>query len=174
MMTSDTRPDPETVRQQVLLAARLTPHRSLGRRGFIILMVFICLVSFIAGLAFWLMGAWPVFGFFGLDVLLVWWAFRVNFRQARAFEEVRVTYDEVKIRRVSHRGHVVVWSFNPVWVRIDRQIHEEFGLERLYLTARGRRVSLGSFLGAEEKERFDKVLTAALSEARRGPTYNTL
>src|SRR3984957_17535676 len=89
-----------------LFSALLTPHRSLNRTGFLVLMGFLSAISFAAGLAFLLMGAWPVFGFFGLDVLLIYWAFRVNFRRARASEEITVTPSELRVRRVSHRGHV--------------------------------------------------------------------
>src|SRR5665213_4620615 len=92
-------PDPA---EQMLFSARLTPHRSLSRGGFIALMAFVCIVSFAAGVAFWMMGAWPVFGFFGLDVLLIYWAFRINFRRAKATEEISVTSSELRIRRVSH------------------------------------------------------------------------
>jgi uncharacterized membrane protein len=129
-------------------------------------------VSFIAGLAFLLMGAWPVFGFFGLDVLVVYWAFRVNFKRSQATEEITITPSELRIRRVSHRGHVVEWVLNPLWVQLDRKIHAEFGIEKLYLVSRGRRVGIANFLGADEKASFAKALTAALQAARRGPTYN--
>lgn len=158
--------------RRVLLAAKLVPHRSLNRTGFLVLMIALCGVSFAAGVAFLLMGAWPVFGFLGLDVLGIYWAFRVNFRRARAFEEVHVSYAECRIRRVGHRGDVVEWSFNPLWVRIEREVHEEFGVERLYLVARGHRISLGRFLGPNEKESFYNALMPALREAWRGPTYN--
>ena len=81
------------------------------------------------------MGAWPVFGFFGLDVLAVYWAFRINFRRARATEEISVTPSELRVRRVSHRGHVAEWVLNPLWVQLDQKIHAEFGIERLYLVS---------------------------------------
>jgi uncharacterized membrane protein len=158
--------------QPELFSALLTPHRSLSRTGFLVLMGFICAVSFAAGLAFLLMGAWPVFGFFGLDVLVIWWAFRINFRDARATEEISVTHFELRVRRVSHRGHVVEWVLNPLWVQIDQKTHAEFGIEKLYLVSRGRRVSVASFLGPDEKASFAKALTAALQAAKRGPTYN--
>ena len=90
-------PDP----QPELFSALLTPHRSLNRAGFVVLMSFLSVVSFVAGVAFWMMGAWPVFGFFGLDVLAVYWAFRINFRHARASEEIRITSSELRVRRVS-------------------------------------------------------------------------
>lgn len=156
----------------LLLAARLSPHRSLGRTGFAVLMALISLVSFAAGLLFCAIGAWPVFGFLALVVAAIWGAFRINFARARAFEEVDVSYDEVRVRRVDHHGRRLEWRFNPLWVRIDCESHAEFGVERLYLVSRGHCISLASFLGAEQKESFYKVLIAALNEARRGPTYN--
>jgi uncharacterized membrane protein len=160
--------------QPELFSALLTPHRSLNRTGFLVLMVFLSVVSFAAGLAFLLMGAWPVLGFFGLDVLAIYWAFRVNFLRARASEEISVTQSELRVRRVSHRGHVVEWVLNPLWVQLDQKTHAEFGIEKLYLVSKGRRVSIASFLGPDEKASFAKTLLAALQAARRGPTYNPL
>src|ERR1700731_1003489 len=135
-------------------------------------MAFLRMVSFAAGLAFLLMGAWPVFGFFSLDVLAIYWAFRVNFLRAKASEEISVTASELRVRRVSHRGHVVEFVLNPLWVQLDQKIHAEFGIEKLYLLSKGRRVAIASFLGPDEKASFAKALTAALQAARRGPTYN--
>jgi uncharacterized membrane protein len=172
-MTAGNDFDPESA-QPKLFSALLTPHRSLSRTGFLVLMAFLSVVSFAAGFAFLLMGAWPVLGFFGLDVLVVYWAFRINFRHAKATEEISVTASELRVRRVSHRGHVVEWVLNPLWVRLDQKTHAEFGIEKLYLVSRGRRVSVASFLGADEKASFAKALTAALQAARRGPTYNPI
>jgi uncharacterized membrane protein len=160
--------------QPKLFSARLTPHRSLNRTGFLVLMALVCAVSFVAGVAFLLMGAWPVFGFFGLDVLVIYWAFRVNFRRGDASEEITITPSELRLRRISHRGHVVEWVLNPLWVRLDQKTHAEFGIERLYLVSKGRHVSVGSFLGPDEKASFAKALLAGLQAAKRGITYNPL
>ena len=158
--------------QPTLFSARVTPHRSLNRTGFLVLMAFIGIVSFVAGVAFCLMGAWPVLGFFGLDVLVIYWAFRINFRTAAATEDIVMTPSELRVRRVSHRGHVVEWTLNPLWVQLEQTGDPEFGIERLYLVSRGRRVSVGHFLGPDEKASFAKALMAALQAARRGITYN--
>jgi uncharacterized membrane protein len=166
--------DFDPVAQPELFSALLTPHRSLSRTGFVALMAFVSAISFAAGLACLLMGAWPVLGFFGLDVLAIYWAFRINFRRARASEEIRVTTSELRLRRVSHRGHVVEFVLNPLWVRLDRKAHAEYGIERLYLVSKGRRVAVASFLGPDEKASFAKALTEALQAARRGPTYNPI
>ena len=170
-MTASNDFDPEPPEPK-LFSARLTPHRSLNRTGFLVLMAFLSTVSFAAGVAFLLMGAWPVFGFFSLDVLVIYWAFRINFRRAKATEDIVVTASELRVRRVSHRGHVVEWVLNPLWVQFEQKSHAEFGIEGLYLVSRGRRVSIGSFLGPDEKASFAKALLAALQAAKRGPTYN--
>jgi|SRR5579871_3902742 len=171
-MTAGNDFDPD--RQPEIFSARLVPHRSLNRAGFLVVMAFVSVVSFAAGVAFLIMGAWPVIGFFGLDVLAIYWAFKISFRRAKACEEIRMTPSELHVRRVSHRGHVVEFSFNPLWVQLDRKTHAEFGIERLYLVSKGRRVAIGSFLGPDEKANFSNALMAALQAARRGPTYNPL
>lgn len=158
----------------VVFAARLEPHRSLNRTGFLVLMVFVSAVSFAAGIAFLLMGAWPVLGFFGLDALAIYWAFRVNFRRAAAYEEIRLSYAELRLRRVDHHGRSLEWTLNPLWLRLEQESHEEFGVEHLYLAAHGRRIAVASFLSPEEKGSFFKALTTALQEVRRGPTYNVV
>ena len=166
--------DNDTLAEPTIFAATITPHRSLGSTGFLVLMICIGGVSFISGMAFLMLGAWPVFGFLGLDVLLVYVAFRANFRAARAYEEVTVTASELTVRKVNPRGGVREWTLNPVWVRLDRTVHEEFGIERLFLVSRGRRLSIAAFLGPDEKASFARALSSALGEAKRGPTRTVL
>jgi uncharacterized membrane protein len=163
-------PDNDSCAEPTIFCATLTPHRSLGNVGFLVLMLVIGGVSFAAGMAFLMLGAWPVFGFFGLDVLLIYWAFRVNYRAAKAYEQVLVTPSALTVRKVSHRGQVVEWTLNPLWTRIDRQTHQVYGVERLFLVSRGRRLAIANFLGPAEKEELAAALAAALGEAKRGPT----
>jgi len=169
-MTSDNDHDDEPT----LFSATITPHRSLGNVGFLVLMAVVGGVSFVAGMVFLVVGAWPVFGFFGLDVLLVYWAFRVNYRAAKAYEQVWMTPSALTVRQVSHRGQVVEWTLNPLWTRIDKQVHQEYGIERLFLVSHGRKLAIASFLGPAEKETFAAALAAALGEAKRGPTRTVL
>ena len=153
-----------------IFSALITPHRSLSPKGFLIFMLCLGGLSFISGISFVLMGAWPVCGFFGLDVVLVYIAFRANYRTGRAYEEVSVTSGELVVRKVDHRGGVHEFTLNPLWVRLERIVHEEFGIERLFLVSRGRRLPIAAFLGPDEKASFARALTNALGEARRGPT----
>jgi uncharacterized membrane protein len=156
--------------EPAIFSAVLTPHRSLGSTGFLIFMLCIGGLSFASGVMFLMIGAWPVFGFLGLDVLLVYWAFRANYRAARAYEEVTVTPSELTVRKVNHHGRVREWTLNPVWVKLDRIVHEEFGIERLFLVSHGRRLTIAGCLGPDEKASFARALSSALGEAKRGPT----
>ena len=156
--------------EPTIFSVTLKPYRSLGRVGFLVLMLLFGGVSFVAGALFLLLGAWPVFGFFGLDVLLLYWAFRLNYRHAEAYEQVTVTPSALKVRKVSHLGRAREWVLNPLWVRLDKVELEEFGIDRLFLVSRGKKLTIAGFLGPDEKANFARELTNALSEARRGPT----
>ncbi len=173
-MTADNTPERDPDREPPIFSAVLTPHRSLSPTGFLIFMAVLGGASFATGMVFLLAGVWPVFGFLGLDVLLVYWAFKLNYRSAQAYEQVTVTPSELTVRKVSHRGGVREWTLNPVWVRLHRDEHEEFGLQRLFLESQGRHLTIASFLPPQEKESFALALSGALAEAKRGPTRTVL
>ena len=109
-----------------------------------------------------------------LDVLAIYWAFKVTFHRATAYEEIAVTPSSLHVRRVTHLGAVSEWTFNPLWVRLDVQESDEFGVERLALVSRGRSLGIASFLGPDEKLSFSKALNAAMAAARRGVAHNPL
>ena len=152
----------------------ITPNRSLPHFGFLLLMGFVTFISFVAGMVFLMAGAWPVFGFFGLDVLLLYWAFRINYRSARAYEQVVVTPTALKVRKVTPRGFAREWVLNPLWVTLDMVRHEEFGIERLFLVSRGKTLIIAGFLSPEEKQSFAEALNQALWKVKRGVTRTKL
>jgi uncharacterized membrane protein len=151
----------------VIFSATHTPHRSLGRRGFLVLMGALGGLWFLTGLYFWSLGAWPVFGFFGLDVLAVWLAFRLNYRAARAFEEVEVSRAAVTVRKIAANGRRQEFRFNPQWARLEVETLEDEGVVRIALRTRGERVPVGRFLNPGDRTSFARAFGAALAEARR-------
>ena len=153
--------------EPVLFEARLSPHRSLSHAGFVIVMIVLAGVSFAVGVSFLLMGAWPVFGFFGLDVFLVWLAFRVNYRDARAYEDIRVTQSRLWVRQVSAKGAARETDFNPRWVRLEKTEDDTYGVTRVALISRGISLIVGAFLPPFYKRELAKRLGAALAEAKR-------
>ena len=151
---------------------RITPHRSLDRRSFRTLLVVFCACGFLSSLPFVALGAWPIVGFMGLDVFILYIAFSANFRAARAYEDIAVTPLELRLAKVSARGARREWRFNPLFTRLEREEIEEFGVVRLDVVSRERRVEIAGFLGPEAKKDFAQDLTRALAAARRGPTFS--
>jgi uncharacterized membrane protein len=163
--------DNDALAEPEIFSAVITPHRSLTPRGFRVLIICLGCLSFVSGVVCVSIGAWPVFGFFGLDVLFVYFAFRANFRSARAYEQVRVTPSELTVRKVNQRGGVREWTLNPLWVQLERIVHKEFGIERLFLVSHGRRLAIAASLNPKEKASFARALSNALGEAKRGPMW---
>ena len=162
-------PDPA---QQCIYAVRLRPYRSLSQRNFHILLCIFSAISFMTTVPFVILGAWPVAGFMGLDVAIFYFAFRANFRAAKAYEDVKVTPLDLSLEKVSAKGTRAEWQFNPSWVYLHKETHEEYGVQKVALVSRGRRVEVGSFLGPDDKALFAHDLSRALAEARRGPRYS--
>jgi uncharacterized membrane protein len=150
----------------------LSPHRSLGPRGFRVLMLATCVLSTVITIPFFLLRAWPIVGFMGLDVLGVYLAFRLNFRSAQAREHFRVTYLELTFARIAANGARREWRLAPAWVRLERVDDEEYGPQRLTLHSRGRTWRIAQGVGPERKAECAGGLAKALVEARRGPRYS--
>jgi uncharacterized membrane protein len=148
--------------------ATLTPHRSLGPTGFLVLMAAFGAVSFLTGVAFLLLGAWPVLGFCGLDVALLYLAFRLNYRSGRLYETVEVTPERLTVTRVHPGGRHERFDFNPFWSRVRIEERPD-GRTDLRLAARGQELSFARFLNDEEKRDFAAALMAALVAVRGGP-----
>ncbi|MBX9683733.1 MAG: DUF2244 domain-containing protein [Hyphomicrobium sp.] len=144
----------------------LNQHRSLSPRGFLILMALIGFVSFVVGMVFLLLGAWPVFGFFGLDVALIYWAFKLNYRSGRLYEVVSVTPENLKLSRFHPSGRVEDYEFNPYWAHVRLTTDRPDGRTSLRLSAQGREVSFGHFLTDDERRDFATELTGALVASR--------
>jgi uncharacterized membrane protein len=147
--------------------AVLRPHRSLGPTGFLVLMGVISAISFVTGAAFYFMGAWPVVGFFGLDVFIIYIAFRLNYRAGRLHETVELSLSDLTITRFHPSGRKERFVLNPYWVRV-RLAEGRDGRTDLRLHLHGKELSFGRFLTDDERRDFAKVLTGALIEVRGG------
>ena len=151
--------------ERVFLDAMIEPNKPLGARGLALVIGFVALVSFCAGILFTLHGAWPVTPFFGADVALLAWAMRASVRASRQREHLVLTRNTLLIERIGLRGQVQREEINPYWLRVEHDDPELLGSE-LALVSRGRRWVVGSFLGAEERANLGDALRRALREAR--------
>ncbi len=147
--------------------ALLTPHRSLGPRGFLALMLAFGALSFATGMVFLAMGAWPVLGFLGLDVLLVYVAFRLNYRSGRRYETLELTPAQFVLTRVNPSGRRETFDCNPYWARVSLREWPD-GRTALSVVARGTELKFGSFLTDDERRDLASALREALLAARGG------
>lgn len=150
----------------LIFSATLTPHRSLGRRGMILVVAAVAGLSSSIGTYLWWIGAWPVIGFIGLDVAAIALAFQFNARAARAFEEVAVSRTQIVIRKVAANGRSHEFRFNPIWVKLEVEKDDDVGVVRIAFRARDRHLRIGAFLNPEDRTSFARALGAALATAR--------
>jgi uncharacterized membrane protein len=148
--------------------ATLRPNRSLSPQGFFWLMAVLWAISLTVGITFLLNGAWPVFGFFGLDVLLVYIAFKVNYRSGRLYETLRLTDADFEVKRVDPYGRTHEWHFQPYWLRVDMDDPPEHD-SRLTVSSHGRSLVIGAFLTPNERLEVAEALRHALDEHRLAP-----
>jgi uncharacterized membrane protein len=145
--------------------AVLTPHRSLPAEGFIILMAVLIALNLTAGVTFFLLGAWPVVGFMGLDVVLVWVAFRLNYASARRQERIEITAHELILEREIDGQPAARQHFTRGWVQVELEEDRERELiGGLFLRSRGVRTEIGRFLSPQERKSFAATLKAALAK----------
>ena len=152
---------------QPLLELTLTPHRSLSHRGFVVLMAALITFNFVAGIVFLMVGAWPVIGFLGLDVLLVGLAFRMSYAHARQAERLALYPDRLSIWRRDHWGRERVTELQPYWLRV-RVIRHHGSVARVMLSSHGRRHVIGQFLAPDERERLALHLDDVFAALRDG------
>jgi uncharacterized membrane protein len=143
----------------------LFPYRSLPSRNFHLLMGLLGLVSLAAGVGFVAIGAWPVIGFFGLDVALVYLAFRLNYRTARQSETIRLADDVFSVERVSVRGERRDWRFQPFWIKVILEERPDTS-NRLLVASHGHRLVIGDFVPPATRRELAVTLRDALTRWR--------
>lgn len=158
---------PEEINEAPVFEALLTPHRSLGRRGFAVLMAAFGGLCMVNGVVFLMAGAWPIFGFCGLDVALLFGAFWLNYRAARAREEVSVSRTLLTIRKFAPSGRMTEYFFNPFWARFRVARHDEIGITGMQVSGEGRSTDVGSFLNPDDRESFASAFSRALARVKR-------
>jgi len=150
-----------------LLDLTLTPNRSFDRQHVRWVLGAVGLVFFLGGLRFLALGAWPILPFMALDLALLWWAFRASYASGRGHERLVLEDDRLELLRVSPRGAERRLRFEPLWTRVLLE-ETPLGDVRLWLAARGQRVSVGRFLSPGERREVGEVIRAGLEAYRLG------
>ncbi len=151
-----------------IFSAKLTAHRSLSKTAFFVFMTSIAVFSFIVGLYFYSLGAWPIFGFLGLDILGIYYAFKLNYQAGETYETIHLSPEKLVIKRITASGQENSWSYNPYWVKL--KLEERRGKAPLLsITSHGKSLVFGEFLIPDEKADFARAFSDALKSCQSAP-----
>jgi uncharacterized membrane protein len=173
MTFADPQSSPERNRPQAVFSAVLTPYRSLGRRGFVVVMALLAAAAAIGAGRAYAIGAWPVSLFVILELVLVYGAFKLSYRAACAFEEVTLWPNELLVRQVTPSGRTREHRFHPYWAKLKVTRIDDEGVVRLAIASRGQTLTIGSFLNPADRETFAAALAAALGSVHGAPAAAT-
>jgi uncharacterized membrane protein len=159
---------PQRSSAPVLFEARLTPYRSLPPAAFTVLMIAVIAVAFLAGVVSMAFGAWPVAGFCGIELLLFYVLFRLNYRSAAGSSEwIRLTYDRLEVVRRERNRETGRWVLQPYWLNVSIEGGEDEGAGAVLLRSHGRTLAIGRFLPPQERLQLKEALAAALARTRQ-------
>ena len=147
------------------------PYRSLSPRGFAVVMIALGSLAFCIGLGFFLMGAWPVIGFLGLELLVVWFAFRMNYRAARRRQHLTATSRQLTIETVSPAGDSETTEVPTAWAQVELTPRDEPEMrarerQKVIVRSHGRATEIGGFLHPAETPKLAREVKRMIGRAR--------
>ncbi len=157
-----------TMNDLPVFSAELHPYRSLGRNGHRIFFLIAGALSVAHMAVFMISGAWPVVMFFGADFLILFGAFWLNNRAARAKEIVSLSRTNISIRKITPSGKETEYAFNPFWARFLVSRKAKIGITAMHVRGNGRETDVGTFLPLDDRERFASAFSGALARVKRG------
>lgn len=147
------------------------PYRSLTQRGFALVMVALGTLAFCIGLGFFLMGAWPVIGFLGLELLVVWFAFKMNYRAAKRRQHLTATSRQLTIENVSPAGDCQTTEVPTAWAQVELTPRDEPEMrsrqrQKIVVRSHGQATEIGGFLHPAEMPKLAFEVKRMISQAR--------
>ena len=143
------------------LDVTVLPYRRLSRKGFRNLMIVVSIVFFVIGMFFWYIGAWPVFGFLGLDVWLLYYAFKLNYKSGEISETLKLIKENLIITRSFPSGTEQKWNLEPYWTKVEI-LNPRINQYNLIIKSKEKVVMIGSFLNYYDKKKLMKKIRNAL------------
>ena len=158
-------------KSQPLERLTIWPHRSLSRKGFVVLITILAGLLSTIGAGFFLAGAWPVIGFLGLELLVVWGAFNLNYRAAKVRETIETSTETLKIAHTDQRGNSAITEFPVGWLRVHLSPSVTPNVsaryrQRVILSSHGRQAEIGAFLHPAEKAKLRSEVDGMVSRSR--------
>ncbi|MEC8728869.1 MAG: DUF2244 domain-containing protein [Candidatus Puniceispirillales bacterium] len=153
----------------------LWPYCSLSRKGAAILFMVLGCAGLSLSMAFYLLGAWPVIGFFGVELGLLFLFFHLHHRSTeKRFERITKENPLLRIERSDGKGRISTEEMPLAWLHVRLESEDMDNLpdtdrhfinrHRLYLTGHGKKVEVGDFLPYQEKPELAEAITRLIEE----------
>ena len=157
--------------RRLLFQAHLKPHRSLSRRAFRRVMIGVTLFSLTVSAVTFYAGAWPVFGFMGLDIALVYVALSISYRRGLVTETLELDEHALTVERTDPRGTNHKWRLQPAWLKVELA-EPILPQTPVVLRSHGESLPIGVFLHPRQRREIARDLRSALARWRRpGPLF---
>ena len=157
--------------RRLLFQAHLKPHRSLSRRAFRRVMLAVTLFSVTVSAVTFYAGAWPVFGFMGLDIVLVYVALSISYRRGLVTETLELDEHTLTVERTDPRGTSRLWRLQPAWLKVELA-EPILPQTPVMLRSHGQSLPIGVFLHPKQRREIARDLRNALARWRRpGPLF---
>jgi len=145
------------------LDIKVYPNQSLTYKGLFFLMLFITIPASYIGISFYFMGAWPVLGFMGLEIILIYIAFKILFKRSESYEHILLDKTKLKIFYNNKNKTLKKIELEPTWLQVKiEDIYKNKDV--LTLSSHGNKIVLGNFLVPEERLKLAKEIRYGLNE----------
>ena len=122
----------------------------------------------LVGIIFTALGAQPVLGFMGIEIVLLYVVYRYCVRSSRMMEQLILSGRNAMFHRIDRNGNISITSFETHWLHVDiRQTDDKSS--RLILVSKGRVQEVGVFLAPTEKIKLFDTLKKVLKDLRTKP-----
>ena len=153
------------------LDIQIYPNQSLTPKGLLLLMFLITIPASFIGITFFILGAWPVLGFMGLEVLLIYIAFKVLFYKNKFYEHIILDNEKLNILFKKKNKIIKKIELEPTWVQVKiEKIYENE--DTLILSSHGKKIILANYLIPEERLKLAGKIKSGLREWKNQYSVN--
>ena len=146
----------------------LEPSKSLRPKGANLVLIILGGFGLVISVGFMMFGAWPVFGFMALDVLLIYIALRAQYRRSDLGQEITISNDEIEIKYFKAGTCINTILFNRYWAKLEH-LNSFDRQSKLMFSSHGKFSEIGEFLSLKEKQKIAADLEPLLTIGH----YNT-
>ena len=153
------------------LDIKIYRNQSLTTRGLYILMFFITIPASYLGISFYVLGAWPVLGFMGFEILLIYIAFKILFYNNKFYEHIILDSEKLNILFKKKNKIIKKIELEPTWVQVKiEKIYENE--DTLIVSSHGKKIILANYLIPEERLKLAGKIKSGLREWKNQYSVN--